>query len=216
MFAVRCRCSCSQSVMRGAQAEVPAPALVRREQQKGAAAQSDRIVRTDSQAQTLDSFLERPPTREGPAFTAAHDAVARKRKAAGPAPHQETAHAVRREAGEACTLADGAAASWPACSSPEADAVAALQADIDTRSDEGAVFHPSVEFASRQLSTAHPSTCTPLEAARWICAGLRQRLRRLVYVGSVQRSRLLVQEDTNLLLLDMGTLSATSSNDWCH
>ena len=38
-------------------------------------------------------------------------------------------------------------------------------------------------------------------------AGLRNKLRKLVYVGAVTPSHILVQEDTSLLLLDMGQLS---------
>lgn len=50
--------------------------------------------------------------------------------------------------------------------------------------------------------------CLPLaERMLPMCTGLRQRLRKLVFVGCVTLSHSLVQEDTRLLLLDMGTLS---------
>ena len=80
-------------------------------------------------------------------------------------------------------------------------AVAALQAEVEGSTDQGAVG-----LVSMPCALQHAPVCYIL---RDCCqhTGLRNKLRKLVYVGAVTPSHILVQEDTSLLLLDMGKLS---------
>ena len=182
------------------QASQSAPSML---PDRGTALRVTEVVRTDSQSQTLDSFLERPSGTGagGPAVAASFMAVPRKRRAAEHAVLSQGVCADTAEQEPACA-ADDEPPAHPAKRPRSAlPAVAALQAEVEGSTDQGAgpcLFHVMCLAA-----------CTCLLCLRGCCqhAGLRNKLRKLVYVGAVTPSHILVQEDTSLLLLDMGKLS---------
>lgn len=98
------------------------------------------VVRTDSQSQTLDSFLERPSGTGGsaPAAAASFMAVPRKRKAA-----EQALLGVRADVAEqerACAALDEFPAHPLSCPRSSSNAVAALKAEVEGRTDQGTAF----------------------------------------------------------------------------
>ena len=126
--------------MKGTPAQQASQGAPSRLSDRGAAVRVTEVVRTDSQSQTLDSFLERPAgagNTASPAAAASFMAVPRKRKAAEQAFFSHGVAGNTPEEERASAAVNEFPVSPPAFPRTASDAVAALKSEVECRIDQG-------------------------------------------------------------------------------
>ncbi len=196
-----------RSIAHSGPAAVAGPAPARKATDKGSIRVTE-MVRTDAQSQKLQSFFE-TATQAGAGSSAAAavalSSVPRKRKTM----MQPALFATQDEDMQDSEQQHRTASQSGASTST--GVLGKLQRDIMNDRDEGEV-HALIVIYFRSLCFMLCCTglcCTGLCCSSLqlqYCAGLKQRLQSSVYVGMVDTSRLLVQHDTDLLLLNIGNL----------